>query len=371
MQIHHSYILLLQVFNHAIAFDMKGDTSTINIQRSEASGGSKVVELLYDTCECYDGDNKKLSQGSQCVATLVDYMLRAVAFAAERYTAALVTTGKDNANQYSWDDVVDTANDKSSKRSEAFHATHFTASEIHRRDGLAAHINVRGSDSALVVDTNGTHATAQLKPTSLDKRSYLRTNFNYFKFDGVWGIKLQAHGINGSTTADYARDLTQFATKFATKDDTKRGDFVMHNSWNFKVCNHLKQALFYGKIVAEEDKPSKEYETKYAYEYGETIECVPREPVKSAAEEPADIETMSAKSAAKEPAGIETTSAESAVQEPVDIKTISAKTAADEPTGTETMSAKSVAEEPADIETMNAKSAAKEPADIEVMSAYS
>lgn len=72
--------------------------------------------------------------------------------------------------------------------------------------------------------------------------------------------------------------------------------------------------MFYSKIVAEEDKPSKEYKTKYAYEYGETIEYIPRKPVKSVAKEPTNIEsgikTISAKSVAKELTGIETTSAE-------------------------------------------------------------
>lgn len=256
-------VLLQSFFSYVNAAFYQGSMSTFRILPNETDD-NQSIKNLYNSCKCYSDSGTLISSDSVCVSTLVDYMLRAIAFTAESYTTASVASGKHKAMQFSWDELVDATNADLSKRSSGFQATHVTSSELHRDGGIAAHLNIRSSDSALVVDTNGTHATAQLRPSHLQSRSFLRTDFQYFEFEGVSGIRMQAQGLNGSATSAFTGDLTSFATLFA------ENDFVEHDSWSFMVCDKTRTRLLYGKLT------SRERDFTGAYDNTQAIDCEPQ-----------------------------------------------------------------------------------------------
>lgn len=280
-----STILFYNLFNVSLALLYKGEVSTFNVAPNATSGGNAVVNTIYSTCVYYDVGGEVLSTGHRCVTTLVNYMVQALASAAETYTVVDVSSGPGMARVYShgsnrrrdakgeytgdgdsdgssaW--LMESANVALSKRSPELRATHIARSLVHDTDGLATRFNVYGSDSALIAHTNGSHASASFGSDSkLHERAFLRTNFQYFTFGGVNGIKMQARGLNGSSTPAYVSDLQTFASNFANITDTSsnRAPFQEHDSWDFEVCDTSRRSLFYGKIVAEKDRPGNDYE---------------------------------------------------------------------------------------------------------------
>lgn len=232
-----------------------------------------VVATIYSTCVWYDVDGEVIGTGPLCVSTLVNYMLQAMANAAESYAVADASSGRGMVQEHSGelnarqDSETDSAyngrpNSSLAQRAPDLRVTHFTRSEVHPLDGAAAHLNVYGNDSVLIVHTNGSHAYAGFEDVpTLQTRTFLRTNHQYFTFGGVNGIKMQARGLNGSATPAYVSDLQTFAFGFANvTSGSQRATFQENDSWDYEVCDTSERPLFYGKIVAEKDRPGVDYE---------------------------------------------------------------------------------------------------------------
>ncbi|KAM0708544.1 hypothetical protein Q7P35_005196 [Cladosporium inversicolor] len=180
------YFLSSLALCSAFAVVFQGEVSTFNALRNADSGGNVVVATIYSTCVWYDVNSEVIGTGPLCVSTLINYMLQAMASAAEsrRPNASLAQHVPD------------------------LHVTHFTRSAVHPLDGAAAHLNVFGHDSALIVHTNGSHAYAAFE------------------------------------------DVPAF----------QRATFQENDSWDYEVCDTSEQPLFYGKIVAEANRPGSDYE---------------------------------------------------------------------------------------------------------------
>ena len=257
----------------AFAVVFQGEVSTFNALRNASSGGNAVVATIYSTCVWYDVNGEVIGTGPLCVSTLINYMLQAMASAAESYAVADASSGPGMVQEHSGESITRRSNNKDdahdgrpnaslAQRASDVRVTHFTRSEVHPLDGAAAHLNVFGNGSALIVHTNGSHAYAGFEdfPT-LQERAFLRTNHQYFTFGGVNGIKMQARGLNGSATPAYVSDLQTFASKFANvTEESQRATFQENDSWDYEVCDTSERSLFYGKIVAEEDRPGGDYE---------------------------------------------------------------------------------------------------------------
>lgn len=242
MHCHSLWIFAQVAVNYVAAEFYEGSESSFRALR-RGEGQTNMTEL-YDSCQVHGDDGQVLSMGTPCLATLFDYMLRAVAFTVDEYTAASVKLGKHQATQ-STGDIDDAMTQGLSKRSAEIHATHITPSSVHP-DGFAAHINVRSGDTGLVVHTNSSHATARLEPLGASKRAYLRTDYKYFTFEGTGGIKMQAHNLNGSATEAYIADLTGYSQTFM-------GDFWKNDQWDFVFCSTAEQKLFQGMITRQND----------------------------------------------------------------------------------------------------------------------
>jgi hypothetical protein len=130
-----------------------------------------VVATIYSTCVWYDVNGKVIGTSPFCVSTLINYRLQAIASAAKSYAIANTSSSPGIVQEHSKESI----NRQSSNKSDAYsrrpnaslaqHApdlrvTHFTCSEVHPLDSAAAHLNVFGYDSALIVYTNGSHAYA-------------------------------------------------------------------------------------------------------------------------------------------------------------------------------------------------------------------
>ena len=267
------YFLSSLALRSAFAVVFQGEVSTFNALRNADSGGNAVVATIYSTCVWYDVNGEVIGTGPFCVSTLINYMLQAMASAAESYAVADASSGPGMVQEHSKESINRRSSDKNDAYSGrpnvslAQHApdlrvTHFTRSEVHPLDGAAAHLNVFGHDSALIVHTNGSHAYAAFEDVpALQERAFLRTNHQYFTFGGVNGIKMQARGLNGSATPAYVSDLQAFASQFANvTDKSQRATFQENDSWDYEVCDISERPLFYGKIVAENNRPGSDYE---------------------------------------------------------------------------------------------------------------
>ena len=165
------YLLSSLALRSAFAVVFQGEVSTFNALRNADSGGNAVVATIYSTCVWYDVNGEVIGTGPLCVYTLINYMLQAMASAAESYAVADASSGPGMVQEHSKESITRRSSDKENaysgppNASPAQHApdlrvTHFTRSEIHPLDGAAAHLNVFGRDSALIVHTNGSHAYA-------------------------------------------------------------------------------------------------------------------------------------------------------------------------------------------------------------------
>lgn len=159
------------ILRSAFAIVFQGEISTSNALRNTTSGGNSVVATIYSTCVWYDVDGEVIGTGPLCVATLVNYMLQAMASAAEAYVVADASSGPGMVQEHSEDSITcrdgeisnshnERANFFLDRRALDVRVKHLTRSEVHPRDGAAAHLNVYGNDSALVVHNNGSRACA-------------------------------------------------------------------------------------------------------------------------------------------------------------------------------------------------------------------
>ncbi|KAK5111088.1 hypothetical protein LTR85_012263 [Meristemomyces frigidus] len=267
-----STMMVLPFIQHALGV-MQGEVSTFTAVQ-EASGYAEVSEL-YDTCVWYDSDGGVAGKGATCVSTLVGYMFQAMAGAAIGTTVGTASNGSSNVQEFhngsvgrrdygTYGTIIKTVNDALSSSSGSqgvLRATDITSSDVHELDGFAAHMNVHGDGTALVVHTNGTHALARFGNSSaVRRRDYLPTYNQWFTFNGVNGIKMQAHEINGTLDQAYVADLQSFASGFAGSSNGARPAFDESDSWDYQVCDTACYPLFYGKLIAEEIQPGNNYE---------------------------------------------------------------------------------------------------------------
>ena len=141
-------------------------------------------------------------------------------------------------------------------------ATHVVPSHVHPTDGLAIRLNIKNDNTTLHLHTNGTHAMTLFdQDDELTKRDFLETGRNYFSFSGVDGLKAQGFVVNAPKDAQYAKDARTFAQQFAVSNMMISPIMQAHDSWAIQVCNTQRTATFwYGKIVAELDRPGTNYE---------------------------------------------------------------------------------------------------------------
>ncbi|KAK5711100.1 hypothetical protein LTR17_018557 [Elasticomyces elasticus] len=131
------------------------------------------------------------------------------------------------------------------------------------------HINILGNNTSLSVYTNGSYASAVFtKDPIADKRDQLQTNYDFFTFNGVDGVKITAQQLNGSfVDPDYNDDLLDHARNFV-QSATK--NFESSDAWTYQVCNKSASSpLFYGRIIAEMTVP----EQRLGYEEVAAFSC--------------------------------------------------------------------------------------------------
>lgn len=248
----------------------KGNST--NFQTRSTVPGHDVVHGVYDTCQMRTQYGAVLGNGSTCVATLIEYMLKAMAGTAQGVSIADASSGFGNVQEFT---SPSTRQRSSSGQAHllqringALHndlhaygilVTGIMRSDVHYDDGIATRMNVVGTSGPLSIHTNGTHATASfasLATFNRTKRDFLPTEFEYFLFDGVDGVKVTAYEMNGTLTGSYVEDLQNFAQDFVGKGPSQGpvgSTFAASDSWIYQVCNSTENtSIFYGKIIAEQ-----------------------------------------------------------------------------------------------------------------------
>ncbi|KAK5674010.1 hypothetical protein LTS10_013231 [Elasticomyces elasticus] len=213
----------------------------------------------------FNGDGAQISDGTACVTILLDYMLLAMAGISGKNVAD-ASSGAGNVVQEESAPTI-------RARSEHDHLEHINTMLAGRSDSdpgvITTHINILGNNTSLAVHTNGTYASAAFtKDPVADKRDYLPTNYDYFTFNGVDGVKITAQQLNG-TFADpyYSDDLLEHARNFV---QSANQNFNTSDAWTYQVCNNTASSpLFYGRIIAELTVP----EQRLGYEDVTAFSC--------------------------------------------------------------------------------------------------
>ncbi|KAK5675061.1 hypothetical protein LTS10_012134 [Elasticomyces elasticus] len=227
----------------------------------------------------FNGDGAYISDGTACVTTLLDYMLLAMAGVSGKNVAD-ASSGSGNVVQEesapairarSDRDHLERVNTMLASRSDGaglLQATHVERSSTNP-GVITTHINILGNNTSLAVHTNGSYASAAFtKDPVADKRDYLPTNYDYFTFNGVDGVKITAQQLNGTFTDPYYNDdLLEHAQNFV---QSANQNFNTSDAWTYQVCNNTASSpLFYGKIIAELTIP----EQRLGYEDVTAFSC--------------------------------------------------------------------------------------------------
>ncbi|KAK0927415.1 hypothetical protein LTR29_017662 [Friedmanniomyces endolithicus] len=134
---------------------------------------------------------------------------------------------------------------------------------------MIARTNVLGNNTALSIHTNGSHTSAVFAEVSpVNRPALMPTDYDYFTFGGVDGIKMTAQVVNGTLAQSaYVADLVHLTQDFV--ESTTDG-FSNSDSWTYQFCNRTTfSPLFYGRIIAEQTVP----EQRLGYEDAIPFNC--------------------------------------------------------------------------------------------------
>ena len=113
---------------------------------------------------------------------------------------------------------------------------------------------------------------AEAPPVS--RQALMPTDYDYFTFGGVDGIKMTAQVFNGTLAQSaYVEDLVHLTQDFV--ESTADG-FYNSDAWTYQFCNRTTLSpLLYGRIIAEQTVPEHRlgYEDAIPYEDATPFNC--------------------------------------------------------------------------------------------------
>ncbi|KAK0301740.1 hypothetical protein LTR01_009188 [Friedmanniomyces endolithicus] len=230
----------------------------------------------------FNGEGVEISNGISCVTDLLAYMMVAMAGAAPGQTVADAWSGQGDVQEASAPAIrVRSADEHNSLlekinrmlASSAGLAKSVRATHVERSNTdpstIIARTNILGNNTALSIHTNGSHTSAVFTEVSPGNRPALMpTDYDYFTFGGVDGIKMTAQVLNGTLAQSaYVEDLVHLTQDFL--ESTTDG-FYNSDTWTYQFCNRTSfSPLFYGRIIAEQTVP----EQRLGYEDATPFNC--------------------------------------------------------------------------------------------------
>jgi len=134
---------------------------------------------------------------------------------------------------------------------------------------IIARTNILGNNTALSIHTNGSHTSAVFTEVSpVNRPALMPTDYDYFTFGGVDGVKMTAQVLNGTLAQSaYVEDLVHLTQDFV--ESTTDG-FSNSDTWTYQFCNRTTFGpLSYGRIIAEQTIP----EQRLGYEDATPFSC--------------------------------------------------------------------------------------------------
>ncbi|KAK3670779.1 hypothetical protein LTR78_009351 [Recurvomyces mirabilis] len=216
----------------------KKTNSSIFLATSIASGNAEASSL-FSGCQVYDAGGTAISNGSgfPCVKLVFEWMLYAMAVAPNGDNdVATAISGPGNVTQH-FSQHISRASKERRVDDKAYHHASFNTS---------AKLVTNGS--TLQLSKDGGYTTASLIPPPTHKPRDLVSipDWQYFRFSGVDGLKIDGtnYGIPQSST--YESDIMTLADDFYS-------DIGNSDRWQYQICSNEEntQMLVNGSIIVE------------------------------------------------------------------------------------------------------------------------
>ncbi|KAK0301999.1 hypothetical protein LTR01_009036 [Friedmanniomyces endolithicus] len=170
----------------------------------------------------FNGEGVEVNNGISCVTDLLAYMTVAMAGAAPGQTVADAWSGQGDVQEASAPAIRVRSADEhhpllekinsmlasSAGLAKSVRATHVERSNTDPST-IVARTNILGNNTALSIHTNGSHTSAVFTVISpVNRPALMPTDYDYFTFGGVDGIKMTAQVLNGTLAQSaYVEDL--------------------------------------------------------------------------------------------------------------------------------------------------------------------
>ncbi|KAK1037918.1 hypothetical protein LTR74_018804 [Friedmanniomyces endolithicus] len=229
-----------------------------------------------------NGEGAEINSGISCVTDLLAYMTVAMAGAVPGQTVADAWSGQGDVQEASAPAIRVRSADvhhsllgkiNSMLASGAGLAKSVRATHVERSNTdpstIIARTNILGNNTALSIHTNGSYTSAVFTAVSpVNRPALMPTDYDYFTFGGVDGIKMTAQVLDGTLAQSaYVEDLVHLTQDFV--ESTTDG-FSNSDTWTYQSCNRTTfSPLFYGRIIAEQTVP----EQRLGYEDATPFNC--------------------------------------------------------------------------------------------------
>jgi len=274
-------LLACALFHEALC-QASWQSSTTSLQVNGTATGNQAVQAIYENCSELNGEGVEISNGISCVTDLLAYMTVAMAGAAPGQTVADAWSGQGDVQEASAPAMRVRSADEhpsllekinsmlacSAGLAKSVRATHVERSNTDPST-MIARTNILGNNTALSIHTNGSYTSAVFTAVSpVNRPALMPTDYDYFTFGGVDGIKMTAQVVNGTLAQSaYVADLVHLTQDFV--ESTTDG-FSNSDSWTYQFCNRTTfSPLFYGRIIAEQTVP----EQRLGYEDATPFNC--------------------------------------------------------------------------------------------------
>jgi len=274
--------LLAYALFHVALCQASWQSSTTSLQVSGTATGNQVVQAIYGNCSELNGEGVEINNGISCVTDLLAYMTVAMAGAVPGQTVADAWSGQGDVQEASAPAIRIRSADEhhplleninrmlasSAGLAKSVRATHVERSNTDP-SSIIARTNILGNNTALTIHTNGSHTSAIFTEVSpVNRPALMPTDYDYFTFGGVDGIKMTAQVLNGTLAQSaYVEDLIHLTQDFV--ESTTDG-FSNSDTWTYQFCNRTTfSPLFYGRIIAEQTVP----EQRLGYENATPFNC--------------------------------------------------------------------------------------------------
>ncbi len=280
--------LLACALFHEAQCQVSWQSTNTSLQVKGTATGKQVVQAIYESCIEFNGEGVEINNGISCVTDLLAYMTVAMAGAAPGKNVGDAWSGQGNVQEesapairvrsaevhYTLLEKINRMLASSAGLAKSVRATHVERSNTDPST-IIARINILGNNTALSIHTNGSHASAMFaEAPPVSRQALMPTDYDYFTFGGVDGIKMTAQVFNGTLAQSaYVEDLVHLTQDFV--ESTADG-FYNSDAWTYQFCNRTTLSpLLYGRIIAEQTVPEHRlgYEDAIPYEDATPFNC--------------------------------------------------------------------------------------------------